>query len=425
MTTETEGLPAIGGVAQTLFRNRVVTGASELLELAQSVQSEGISQEHGEQIINLIDSTLKGVPNRGELIAVRKSFREIQSHASDLCYAASNDLIDNPTLHTEIEKLLSRSQLLVETCSVLPEDAAAPTQRGGTSLEELSQADVSVGTAASDVTLEQKQQQIDAYYRKASKVPSSITGNHGVAMLPKVPILVVGIFGGPIAKIGRLIKVNELVDGYAVFESQIIIGIDDKFIRSEYGNSKVHDESFALSLVNDLVQEYNKKKPGEALGFISENSQRRGSVRWWWLMRERVLSRILNTVQGFGGPDMKWSFPSKIKLSGDKDNNRLDKERVELVFKLWIRGLTVEEISKEVGYKPALIKALLSGNEAPAMTRKLRDTYREALRERREGLHNNFLTRERTVAPHTPSIPPLANLRKIYDNGQPNPYKKR
>lgn len=421
MAEEGSGLQGVKELAQTLFRNRVSQGAANLLTVAQSIQDEGMSDEDGSRVDEIISSTLKGVPNRGALIEVRKVFNEINSMVTDLSYAAANDLIEDSILHRDIEVVVAKSKHLVEICSGLPEDADAPVRRGGISADELSAADVTTATKEVDPA---QVRRVEDYYRKAQKIPSTIKGNHGVDMMTKIPIIVVGIFGDPIQKIGQYVKINEFVDGYAVFESQIIVGIDDSFIAKEYGQRKVHDESFALSIVKDLIESYNKKKPNESLAFVSDNSQRRGRVRWWWIMRERVLSRILNRVHGFGGDNIEWAFPSRIQLSGKKDNNRLEPAKVEFVFKLWIRGAEIEEIAEQTGYKPALIKALISGNEAPEMTRDLRRVYQIALKQRRERLNDNFSTNEKVVLPHAPSVPPLADLPRIY-NSKPGIRRKR
>lgn len=369
-------------------RMKMLNSVSLIRDKIKEMSSVGIGKSDHKVIEELCTSIIHGMPTIKTLFEVRSLTKELSANMRDLNYAVNNDILTTAKVNEELSALKNTTSTLKTLIKELPEGFDKKKGIVAEANEQEPEVTSTIGTEV-DTKL------VNDYYTKTSRLPKSITKNNGIILLQKIPIVVLGIFGSPLEQLKRFIKIVSVMDGYSVFDKQYLLGFDTSVLAKQV---EVKNEDKMWEFASETLNLINTKINTNKLALVSDTPRRLGNVLYYWVMPERILTRILKYTHHISD---EWAFFSKHELQGDKANNSVTEIKIDLVFKMANAERPLQEIAVKTGLKIPLIQRLLSGEELADKTRQLREKRKKILKSRHSSLVDEVrklpLTQQRTI----------------------------
>lgn len=360
--------------------------ANRLSANLKSMILTGYSSDTGAQMIAIANKTLDDLPRNVTLLREPKQLlKNIVANVRDLTHAVKKEVLSPRQVRQELKLLRATvRQDLKAAGADLPDtvddpEAMAAARRTGTKAADLDNRTV-LGDSDADVEVNRKL--VNQYHKKYNALPDKIKEHGGTTLVNKAPVIVTGIMGAALEKLRALIRVRQFIEGYIVMENQFLLGIDEDEFRERHGGGPTDPQY--IKYANEILDHYNSRA-STPLALVSENYRRKGRVLYFWVMPEKVLNYVMRRGVSF---DTEWGLPSKIKYTNNRSpNKKLTDERLELIFRLAIKGLDLQQITNKVWpdkeSRPTtaelLIARLLRGEEDPERTQPYRERYTKVM----------------------------------------------
>lgn len=384
--------------------------------LTEAADKGRLLSKQAAAVLDDLKNTLRGQTPKNRFLYV--PLREAEGNVRDLLHASENGLLTPTQVKREARQILR--QVITASEGII--------ERAKHGIDALA---VALGgqeqPAVLGETTDLDPGKVKEFYAQTAKVPTSLSRSW--KLIPKVPLVVLGLYGERLAKLRAFLKVSTLVESYIVVENQMLFGISQKHvdqviseykksIRSRRKTSASDDEEMyedrkkdrehqqVVERVGNIVRMHKKKKgvqddedvlhsyvnevlseSPEPLSVASETSHMHGSVRYFWVMPTRKLNAIITKVGGNFSEE--WDLVRKsLRLEREEPKETITDETFPLIFRMAKMDKTVEQIAAKVGFSkitgPALVARILLGEEYADQTKDLRDKYRDLLRKKHQ-----------------------------------------
>lgn len=361
------------------------TTAAALAQMEKNTFDATLSSEYLQQANTL----LRQLPRSPVYADVRAELKKQTVSLTDLHEACVGFILMGEDARDAIKA--AKSELIATLKPLLKDLAEKPM--AGLDSEQIAAAHVDrkMGNVAEG---DDKQAElVQSYYERTAKLPTSYTQNGGV-LLVRNPVVVLGVFGPALERIRALgVNVREFVEGYSVFDSQLLLGFDLNVLAKEHGVKRGGDKKAQQAQRNfaqDVLNQYNSRH-ARKYSMVNDVPQMFNGLAYFWLLPDRQLT-ILRTRF----PQLKesWGFPTKISRVSDKvDTRKVTDDKLEHIFNMAFKGRDVKFMAEKLNLEPSIIAAILNGSE---LTHKTVDKRRE-LRDLQQRYHAQFVDQKKSI----------------------------
>lgn len=187
--------------------------------------------------------------------------------------------------------------------------------------------------------------------------------------------------------------VREFVEGYAVFDNQLLLGLDLDMLEKHHGIKRRGDKKGLEALRRfaiDVLGQYNERH-SRKFSCVNEYPQMFNGLAYFWLLPDRQLT-ILRTR--FPSLKESWGFPTKVsRISDNVDKRKITDDKIEHIFNMAFKGRTVDFMAEKLNLEPSIISAILNGSELPHKT----IDFRRDLRDLQQRYHADFVEQKKSI----------------------------
>lgn len=234
---------------------------------------------------------------------------------------------------------------------------------------------------------------VQKYYEKTMNLPSTYKQNSGV-LLVRNPVVVLGVFGPALERIRSLgVPVREFIEGYSVFDNQLLLGFDLSEVEKHHGIKRGGDKKSLAKLrafAQDILVQYNARH-SRKFSLVNDEPRMFNGLAYYWVLPERQLTMLRTRF-----PQLKesWGFPTKVSRVSDKvDTRKITDDKIDHIFNMAFKGREVDFMAEKLNLEPAIIAAILNGSELPHKT----VVQRRELRELQQRYHKQFVEQKKSI----------------------------
>jgi len=335
------------------------------------------------------NTLLRQLPRSPVYADVRAELKKQTTSLTDLHEACAGHILIGDEA---IEAIKEARCSLISTLKPLLKDLSEKPL-AGLSSEEISDVHAARKMGESAAGDEKQAEMVNEYYERTAKLPSNYRKNGGV-LLVRNPVVVIGVYGPALERIRSLgVAVREFIEGYTVFDNQLLLGFDLDVLAEEHGIKRTGDKKASAKLktfAEDILGQYNTRHSRQ-FSLVNDVPQMFNGLAYYWLLPDRQLTLLRTRF-----PQLKesWGFPTRTsRLSTKVDKKNVTDDKLEHIFNMAFKGRTVEFMAEKLNLAPGVIAAILNGTELPHKTI---DKRRE-LRKLQQQYHSQFVDQKKSI----------------------------